>query len=339
MVKSQEIPNYLHSSKNFIDHRLKYYQSNQSISLDEVSKKLFPPRINAKEAVRRSSAIESFKNNPSIVVLTATKDRLANIRKAYQSLISQQSTRDWQWLIVDNGSADNTVEYAESLHDHRVHVVVYTEKTGCAYPARNFGLDLLHFGFWRKSGKVPQILVVDSDDYLHDEFSLHELEKLHDSCTAAESQDPILFHGFAVCEYTNENGEVTYGSHPHDISSSFPQIATLTEVFDKGLNILAGMFPVTVLDWLRYPEEFSFEDNGFNHKLLLQALRTRRKWITDQYPIVTKTFHNESMASRNDKVGDADVVTVIGEHTVVGVRSLIVSHLAVLRDYFHENTL
>lgn len=81
------------------------------------------------------------------------------IRSAIESVLDQ-SYENWQLVIVDDGSKDDTLEiaqeYAESDSKKRI-MVVHQENSGTAAAARNTALEYV-------TGDYVQIL--DSDDYL-----------------------------------------------------------------------------------------------------------------------------------------------------------------------------
>lgn len=326
---------FLRGPDEYLAHRLAYYSDLRTISTEFVTDRVIG-RSSENAAIDRISAMERLRlSKPEIIILTATHNRLESVKIAHEVLQNQQSAPNWSWVIIDNGS-DGTEEYFKRLDDPRVVTVQYLEQTGCAYPVRNFGLDFIHAAMANAATGKEWIMIVDSDDRLHNEHSLHELSRMRGSTTLKPA---TLLHGFAECEYSQDDGTSFRGSHPHNNSSSFPKIDRLSEVFDAGLNILSGMFPIEFLSWLRYPPEFSFEDNGFNHKILLQAGRAFDTWKAIEYPIVFKVFNNETMAAQNDLLGDTDQRGDIGEHKVIGVRALIVSYLGFLTDYFIREEL
>ncbi len=96
-----------------------------------------------------------------ITVFTPTFNRAYIIENLYKSL-KQQSFKDFEWLIVDDGSTDNTEELIQGWinenNDFPIHY--YKKENGGKCKAINYGVDfangLLFFN-------------VDSDDYLTDD--------------------------------------------------------------------------------------------------------------------------------------------------------------------------
>ena len=288
---------------------------------------------------QRQSATEAIRSTrPEIIIVTAAKNRTTGLATIHDSLVQQKGNINWVWIVVDNGSQDSSIEYINSLKDERVLPVSYIEQTGCAYPVRNFGLDLAHHALYRQVIKAPYIFVLDSDDNFKDPLSIHELLEMSSSSTG-KRVGTVLQHGFSMTENSRDINNVFCGTEPHNFSSSFPKVSNLSEVYDKGLNVLSGCFPAECLDWLRYPPEPSFEDNGFNHKLLLMGRALNMIWLAKEFPITTKRLQAECMSSQNDRVGSQSVQAEIGEYRVTGMRATIVGHIKYLTDYFYREEL
>ena len=92
-----------------------------------------------------------------ITVLTPTYNRGYILEKAYESLVNQ-TTKDFEWLIIDDGSNDNTKEKVEEFIKENILDITYCYKqNGGKHTALNFGV---------KKSKGDYILILDSDDYL-----------------------------------------------------------------------------------------------------------------------------------------------------------------------------
>lgn len=286
--------------------------------------------------LERDYAIEKLRVvTPDIIVLTATKNRLQDIKNAHLLMSSQQGSYTWMWLIVDNGSTDGTIQFVATLGDERVIYVRYLDRTGYAAPVRNFGLDLIHYALGPLPVYDKYVCVVDSDDRLFDEYSLYELATL-----ARKKPDAVMYHGYAHCAYHSRTGIVTYATVPRSIDACpFPLVPNLTEELAAGPGIVSGMLPLEYLSYLRYPDDFSFEDDTMNQKVLLQAIKRGDRWEAIEYPIVEKKFHDASMGGRFNELFGESMRAKIGEWEVTGIRALIVRRLHQLRDFFFRDCL
>lgn len=92
-----------------------------------------------------------------ITVFTATYNRADTLPRLYDSLL-QQISKDFEWLIVDDGSTDNT-EYLvkEWIDEGKISVTYFKQENGGKHRAINKGVDLANGVLF---------FIVDSDDYL-----------------------------------------------------------------------------------------------------------------------------------------------------------------------------
>lgn len=101
-----------------------------------------------------------------ITVFTPTYNRAYIIEQLYESL-SRQTYHDFEWLVVDDGSSDNTEALFRKLQDECIQFPIryYKKENGGKCRAINYALDLAE-------GEL--FFTVDSDDYLTNDA----LEKL-----------------------------------------------------------------------------------------------------------------------------------------------------------------
>lgn len=95
-----------------------------------------------------------------LTIFTPTYNRGKLILRLYKSLLNQ-SCYDFEWLVVDDGSSDNTEQLFNSLlHENNPFEIVYKKKNnGGKCSAINIGVELARGDYF---------LIVDSDDYLTD---------------------------------------------------------------------------------------------------------------------------------------------------------------------------
>lgn len=92
-----------------------------------------------------------------ITVFTPTYNRAYIIGVLYKSLLSQNN-KSFEWLIVDDGSIDNTEDLvADFIKEGLVAIRYFKQKNGGKHRAINKGLEL---------AKGELFFIVDSDDYL-----------------------------------------------------------------------------------------------------------------------------------------------------------------------------
>lgn len=91
-----------------------------------------------------------------VCVLTPTYNRRDLIERLYRSLCEQTQDR-FQWLVIDDGSTDETEAYIQKLTGHKFELNYYKKENGGKHTAINFAFPYIQ-------GDV--VVIVDSDDYL-----------------------------------------------------------------------------------------------------------------------------------------------------------------------------
>ena len=92
-----------------------------------------------------------------ITVFTPTYNRAYMIEKLYDSLCLQ-TCKDFEWIVVDDGSVDNTEELIQNfIQENKIHIVYYKQKNQGKHIAINRGVEL---------AKGELFFIVDSDDIL-----------------------------------------------------------------------------------------------------------------------------------------------------------------------------
>lgn len=95
----------------------------------------------------------------TITVFTPTYNRAYIIKNVYDSLV-KQTFRDFEWLVIDDGSTDNTEELIQSfVLEHRLEIHYWKKENGGQHTALNFAIE-------KAKGKL--LMIVDSDDFLTD---------------------------------------------------------------------------------------------------------------------------------------------------------------------------
>lgn len=92
-----------------------------------------------------------------LTILTPTYNRAGTLKKAYESLC-EQINKNFQWLIIDDGSRDDTEQLAKSfISDEILTIEYYKKENGGKHTALNYSHQYIK-GEW--------VLILDSDDWL-----------------------------------------------------------------------------------------------------------------------------------------------------------------------------
>lgn len=91
-----------------------------------------------------------------VTVLTATYNRRKNLPQLYKSLC-KQTNMNFQWLIIDDGSTDDTEQYVKSLVPNGFFIEYHKKSNGGKHTALNYSHQFI-------KGKF--VFMVDSDDFI-----------------------------------------------------------------------------------------------------------------------------------------------------------------------------
>lgn len=142
---------------------------------------------------------------PFITIFTPTYNRRDQLERLYKSILSQK-TDILEWLIIDDGSTDNTQEFAEKIISDRKFTIRYIKKSnGGKHTAYNTAL---------KNANGILFFCVDSDDVLSD----FAIEKLHsfwisknktDRCCGVIAKKRDIDGHYKMDDLPENAGEVT----------------------------------------------------------------------------------------------------------------------------------
>lgn len=93
-------------------------------------------------------------------IMTPTYNRGYIIKNLYNSLVNQ-SNKDFEWLVIDDGSTDNTESLIKELmtNDNGFEIRYYKKANEGKHVSINFALDIVNSDYF---------FIVDSDDYISD---------------------------------------------------------------------------------------------------------------------------------------------------------------------------
>jgi len=100
---------------------------------------------------------------PNVSIITPAYNRAHTLPRVWNSLCSQ-TEQNFQWIVVDDGSTDNTKEVISGFNDPRI-VYVYQDNAGCN-GARNRGDQEI---------KAEFVVYLDSDDEFFNTGSLTDM--------------------------------------------------------------------------------------------------------------------------------------------------------------------
>jgi glycosyltransferase involved in cell wall biosynthesis len=115
----------------------------------------------------------------TLTIFTPTYNRAATLPRLYESLLSQTAT-DFEWLLVDDGSTDETAQLVtEFTGEGRFPVRYHRKENGGKHTAYNLGLELAQGDYF---------FCVDSDDLLAPEA----VQKILDAASRLDDSRGIV---------------------------------------------------------------------------------------------------------------------------------------------------
>lgn len=141
--------------------------------------------------------------HPFITILTPTYNRASLLPRLFDSLL-RQTNKDFEWIVVDDGSTDDTREVVANLK----------EKCGGAFPMgyvykANGGKHMaINIGAERARGEL--LFIADSDDLLTDDALETVANSWHDI------SDDKSFAGIAGLDITMDTREVIGSGLPQE---------------------------------------------------------------------------------------------------------------------------
>ena len=95
----------------------------------------------------------------TLTVITTTYNRAYCIHQVYDSLINQKC-KDFIWLVIDDGSTDNTRELIQNyINENKIEIEYYYKPNGGMHTARNMAYD---------KARTEINMIIDSDDWVSD---------------------------------------------------------------------------------------------------------------------------------------------------------------------------
>lgn len=210
-------------------------------------------------------------------VFTPTFNRKELLKKLYKSL-QKQTFKDFEWLIVDDGSTDGTKEKVEEfLSEKKLEIKYYFKENGGKQRAYNFATE-------KANGEL--FICLDSDD----EYVENGLEIILKYWKKYEKNSDIAGMGYLS---TYPNGEI--------IGSSFPEkemISTQFEIYNKyGVKGDKGlMFRTEIIKKYKFPV---FEDEKFiTEAVVYNRICEKYKMVYVNKKIEIKEYQEDGLTAK-----------------------------------------
>jgi len=210
-------------------------------------------------------------------VFTATYNRASFLPRVYKSLLDQ-TFKDFEWIVVDDGSTDNTEELIQSYINHgELKQITYVKKeNGGKHTA------------WREATKIFQgkyVVAIDSDDTLTNNaleiFNKYweELENSHDYDKYWEVKGRVQ----------DENGVLIGPRLPQLTLSSTSQ--EMTFKYKVKSEMLGCRKKHVLRNEAKVPENFLFDSFCSNLGEIIRWSRAGKRYKTLYFDEIVRTYY------------------------------------------------
>lgn len=194
----------------------------------------------------------------TLTVITTTYNRAYCLKQVYDSL-KNQTCKDFVWMVIDDGSEDNTRKLIEQwIKEKYIEITYLYKKNGGMHTARNLAYENVN---------TSLNVIIDSDDWMTDDA----VEKI---VSFWEQYGDDKYSGI-ISNNIGTNGKMIGTELPQGISA-----CTLTELFqkykvrgDKKLifrSDLTRLYPYPEFEGEKfYPASYKFRLLDLQYKMLL----------------------------------------------------------------------
>lgn len=180
----------------------------------------------------------------SVIMLTYNREKL--VSRAIESILLQ-TYKNFEFIVVDNGSSDNSGKIADEYAEKDNRIRVIHRERGNIGSGRNTGLD---------AAGGDYITFIDDDDWVESDF----LEFLYQ--LAEENSADVAICGAADKVFDEKK-----------IMSSEEALIELMWRKKYNMAFPTKLFSRKLADRLRFPEEGSYDDIALMYRLLAEANR------------------------------------------------------------------
>lgn len=188
--------------------------------------------------------MEGVEGTDMISVIMLTYNREALVSRAIESILAQ-TCRDFEFIIVDNGSTDRSGRIAEEYAARDARIRVLHRQRGNIGAGRNTGLDAAHGEY---------IAFIDDDDWAEPDFLEFLLGLIRESDADV-----------AICGATNKAFD--------EKKVMTAEEALIELMWRKKYNMAfpTKLFRQELMDGMRFPESGVYDDISLMYRLLAEA--------------------------------------------------------------------
>ena len=169
-----------------------------------------------------------------VSVITPTYNRAHLLPRLYESLCKQNKF-SFEWIIVDDGSTDNTKEVVDGFRTSSFDVKYFVKTNGGKHTALNFGI---------KYCRGILTFIVDSDDWLKEDA----IEKICSVYSKYKEEKGLAGFSF-LREYPD--GKINVGTnHVNEFIGSYNEV----RIYEQNIGDMAEVYYTKILKEYPFPE-------------------------------------------------------------------------------------
>lgn len=178
------------------------------------------------------------------------------INKCIESIIAQTYS-NFEVIIVNDGSTDNSIKTIVSLIKNDDRFIIYNKKNGGVSDARNFGLS-------KAIGEY--ITFIDPDDYVDNDYLeyLYYLVKNYNA-------DISICSLYNIFNNSNNKKIIRLGNNKEGLSDNYNIIKSMCYHDQVDTSAVAKLYKRYLFENITYPLGKIFEDTGITYKLFLKT--------------------------------------------------------------------
>lgn len=235
-------------------------------------------------------------NTPLFTIVTICLNDLENLKVTVAS-VQRQSFRDYQYLIIDGGSKDNTVEYLKSLHD----VEWVSESDEGIYDAMNKAIGL---------SKGQYINFMNSGDTFYDKSVLDKIASAIDKYSGVQFLYGDVYYGNSIRPFSLQPKKLT------SFTLFRGTVCHQVWFMQKGVYEMNGGFDIA----LRYKADYDF----------LCRIILKNKISYQHVPICVASYQGGGFSEKNVADGMRDTIVVKSRYFQQYKRLFFILILAIL---------
>lgn len=211
--------------------------------------------------------------------------------------IKNQTFQDWELILIDDGSIDNTWELCQQYAENDSRIVVYRQKNSGQGAARNFALT-------QRKGKY--IMFIDADDLLLDHKTIEgAIDYLDNNAEVDVVQFPYVRFTDSEIRVHPQKHNVIFSTKKEFIESTDILNSVSKTRFILKTSPWGKVFRSELFSNVQFPEDMVYEDTFMFCDLLkvINRIALIDKGLYGNYERMDSTTHSAPSVSRmEDKV-------------------------------------